>query len=85
MTGTIDFAAHRAAQVALYAPTSASITKHLPDTADSLAAALVHLARDPTTDGAERLAARLNGVAATCMHLRLALIRESQAVPPNAA
>lgn len=85
MVNITDFTAHRAAQAALYAQSSASIIKQLPDAADSLSASLAHLARDPTPDGAERMAAKLNGLATTCLRLRAALLRESLEVPPDAA
>jgi hypothetical protein len=64
-------------------PSIEEMLAELPNVGDMLSSALANLARNPTPDGAEILAARLNGTARLLMQIRSALIARAQS--PQAA
>jgi hypothetical protein len=73
------------ARARLYMPTANELSVQLPEIGEGIAAACTELAKNPTPDGAERLAARFTGVSRFAMQLNSALIRETEPQPPRAA
>lgn len=61
---------------ALYGPQSAQLASSLPDVGEGLAAQLTELGHRPTVEGAEQLAANLDGARRAVLRLRESLIRE---------
>lgn len=65
-----------AAYAALYGPSAADLCRSLPEIGDGLQGMLYELSARPTVDGAEQLAANLDGARRACLRIREALLRE---------
>lgn len=64
--------------IGLYGPTTAELTRALPDIGDGVVAALLTLHRDPSAHAAEAAAIRMDGVRRHCLQLADAIRRDER-------